>query len=419
MNKLARKIQNTYLLLTFGNTLAASLIWGINTLFLLDAGLSNLEAFAANAFYTVGMVIFEIPTGVIADTWGRKTSYLLGTVTLSVSTIIYYLLWQIGGPFWQWAAASILLGLGFTFFSGAVEAWLVDALNFAKYKGPMEAVFGRAQIASGVAMLTGSVAGGVIAQATSLGTPYIVRGIILALMFIVAWRLMEDWGFTPAKGAHPLKAIRKVLDASLKHGLKNPPVRWIMLTSPFIYGVAIYVFFAFQPYLLNLYGNSQAYTIAGLAAAIFAASQVTGGILAPKIRRLFKKRTSALMADLAISMFLLAVLGLNGSFWLALILIVIWGLSYTAVTPIRQAYLNSLIPSSQRATVLSFDSLAGNSGGIVIQPLLGKAADVWSYGTSFLYGSAIQILALPFLIKASKEHVTEDESTNKLSGQKV
>ena len=95
-----RSIQRTYLLLLLGNTLAASLIWGINTIFLLDAGLSNLEAFAANAFFTAGMVIFEVPTGIVADTIGRRTSYLLGTVTLTASTLLYVLLWQIEAPFW-------------------------------------------------------------------------------------------------------------------------------------------------------------------------------------------------------------------------------------------------------------------------------------------------------------------------------
>jgi len=81
-----RSIQRTYFLLLLGNTLAASLIWGINTIFLLDAGLSNLEAFAANAFFTAGMVIFEVPTGIVADTVGRRASYLMGTLTLTVTT---------------------------------------------------------------------------------------------------------------------------------------------------------------------------------------------------------------------------------------------------------------------------------------------------------------------------------------------
>ena len=70
----ARQVQRVYLTLLLGNTLAASFIWGINTLFLLDAGLTNTEAFAANAFFTGGMMLFEIPTGVVADTWGRRVS---------------------------------------------------------------------------------------------------------------------------------------------------------------------------------------------------------------------------------------------------------------------------------------------------------------------------------------------------------
>ena len=86
-----------------GNTLAASLIWGINTIFLLDAGLSNLEAFTANAFFTAGMVLFEVPTGIVADTLGRRASYLAATLTLAGSTLLYVLLWQVKGPFWAWA----------------------------------------------------------------------------------------------------------------------------------------------------------------------------------------------------------------------------------------------------------------------------------------------------------------------------
>src|SRR5918996_182479 len=164
-----RTVQRVYLVLLLFNTLAASFIWGINTLFLLDAGLNATAAFAANALFTAGMVVFEVPTGVIADTWGRRTSYLLGSLTLSVSTVLYWLAWQMEAPFWAWAVVSMLLGLGFTFFSGAVEAWLVDAMHFAEYEGDLEAVFGRGQMVSGVAMLGGSVAGGVIAQAASVG----------------------------------------------------------------------------------------------------------------------------------------------------------------------------------------------------------------------------------------------------------
>ena len=62
------------------------------------------------------------------------------------------------------------------------------------------------------------------------------------------------------------------------------------------------------------------------------------------------------------SALILALLGVVGSFWLALFLLVLWGLIFAADMPIRQAYLNDMIPSQQRATVLSFDSLMGSSG---------------------------------------------------------
>src|SRR4030095_2232427 len=100
MNKAARKVQRTYLTLMLFNTLAASLIWGINTLFLLDAGLNNTGAFAANAFFTLGLMLFEIPTGVIADLRGRRASYLLGVVTLILSTLLYLFIWYQSAPFW-------------------------------------------------------------------------------------------------------------------------------------------------------------------------------------------------------------------------------------------------------------------------------------------------------------------------------
>ena len=408
----ARRIQRVYLTLLLGNTLAASFIWGINTLFLLDAGLSNLEAFAANAFFTAGMMLFEVPTGVIADTWGRRVSYLLGTLTLSAATLLYYVMWQLDAPFWAWAIVSVSIGFGFTFFSGAVEAWLVDAMRASGYQGPMEAVFGRGQMVAGVAMLGGSVLGGVVAQLTSLGVPFLMRVGVLLVMFAVAFRLMKDVGFTPRHATHPLVEMKTVLSASIEYGLGNRPVRFVMLSAPFVSGVGVYVFYALQPFLLELYGDPKAYSIAGLAAAIVAGAQIAGGFAAPKIRGLFHRRTSALILGTIATAVVLALLGVVENFWLALALLTVSGLLFAAEMPIRQAYLNDMIPSQQRATVLSFDSLMGSSGGVVIQPALGKSADVWSYGTSFAIASVFQLMAVPFLVLSRRERASADVATD-------
>src|SRR5919106_43677 len=403
-----RSIQRTYLLLLLGNTLAASLIWGINTIFLLDAGLSNLEAFAANAFFTAGMVLFEVPTGIVADTVGRRYSYLLGTVTLSASTLLYVLLWQIEAPFWQWAVVSVLIGLGFTFFSGAVEAWLVDALTATGFTGELETVFGRGQVVAGVAMLTGSVGGGFIAQQTSLGVPFVVRGVILVVMFVVAFRLMHDVGFNPEKGGRPLAEMRKIASATIEFGWRVPAVKWLMVEAFFTGGVGIYGFYALQPYLLELYGDPQAYLIAGLVAAIVAGAQILGGLAAPRIRRLFHRRTSALILTAVLGVITLALIGIFDSFWAVIGLIVVWSLLFAASMPIRQTYLNGLIPSQQRASILSFDSLMDSSGGVVVQPVLGRAADVWGDAPSYVMGAGIAALGLPFLALSRRQNAAAD-----------
>lgn len=408
MTPAARTVVRTYLVLVSGNTLATSLIWGINTLFLLDAGLTNLEAFAANAFFTLGMVLFEIPTGVVADARGRRASFLLGTVVLAASTLLYYLLWAMHGPFWLWAVVSVVIGLGYTFFSGATEAWLVDALAWAGYTGTLEAVFGRAQVVSGVAMLVGAVGGGALAQVTSLGVPFLARVGALLLMALVAAAWMRDRGFTPDRSLPAGRAARGILAASLQHGLGNPPVRWLMLAAPFASGVGIYAFYAMQPFLLDLYGDQGAYTVAGLAAAILAASQTVGGLLAPGLRRLVTRRTSAVILGTLASAAALAALGFASSFALALALLVAWGLVEAAVLPVRRAYLNDLIPSEQRATVLSFDSLMANLGGIGIQPALGRVADLRGYGASYVVGAAIQVLAVPFLVASRRRRHPAD-----------
>jgi MFS family permease len=401
-------VQRVYLSLTLLTTFAASFIWGVNTLFLLDAGLSNAEAFAANAFFSAGQVLFEVPTGVVADTRGRRFSFLLGAATLLLATLLYLYMWETEAPFVGWALASILLGLGFTFFSGATEAWLVDALTATGFSGNLESVFGRAQAVGGAAMLVGSVTGGVVAQLTNLGVPYLLRAAFLGVTLVVAFRFMHDIGFTPDRGANPVRAVRTVWSGALDGGLRNPPVRWLMLAAPFTTGVGFYVFYAIQPYLLELYGDPNAYSVAGLAAALFAGVSMVGGLLVPWARRLFRRRTTALLLGLLADIVILVLIGVSASFVFVIALLTVSSILESIERPLRQAFVNGVIPSPQRATVLSFDSLMGSAGGVVIQPVLGRAADVYGYGASYVIAAGIQTLAVPFVLLARRERAPSD-----------
>jgi predicted MFS family arabinose efflux permease len=285
---------------------------------------------------------------------------------------------------------------------------LVDALNASGFEGDYETVFAKGQTTMGVAMLAGSVAGGVVAQATNLGVPYIMRAVLLGLTFGAAFFLMRDLGFTPRRGGRPVQEVRRVLTASLDNGWRKPPIRWLMLAAPFTGGVGVYAFYALQPYLLELYGDPDAFGIAGLAAAIVAGAQIVGGLIVPLLRKVFRRRTDVLILSGVVSTLALLAIGLASNFWVAISLLVVWALSFSASFPMRQAYVNGLIDSDQRATVLSFDALMASAGGVVAQPALGRAADAWSYSASYVVSSVIQLAAVPFFFLARREQAPSD-----------
>jgi MFS family permease len=246
-------------------------------------------------------------------------------------------------------------------------------------------------------MLAGSVAGGYLAQATNLGVPYVLRAVVLGVSFVLASTLMRDIGFTPKRATNVFSEVKDVLNGAIDYGLRNPPVRWVMLASVFTDGVSIYAFYAMQPYLLQLYGDPKAYGVAGLAAAIVGGAQIGGGLLVPHLRRALRRRTTVLLTSAVLSTAILALIGAMPNFWIATTLLVLWGLIFATVRPVRQAYVNELIPSEQRATVLSFDSLMGSSGGVVSQPILGRIADAGGYPLSYTWSAAIQVLSIPFI----------------------
>lgn len=407
MNAASRRVKNAYLVLNLIIWLPTALILGINTLFLLDGGLNNVEAFAANAFYTIGLAVFELPTGMFADTFGRRTSFLTGIGVQLVGNLLYVGMWYVHGPFWGWAIASVLLGLGYTFFSGALEAWLVDSLAAAGYDGELDPILAKGQIINGAAMLVGTIAGGFIAQLTTLGVPYVVRASLQFVSVFVALAIMTEIAITRSKTKLSAQ-LRDLGRAAVKYGLRNRPVRWTILAAPFYMGTGIYGFYAAQPYLLELFGDPEAIGIAGIAATGIAATQIAGGFAVPFIRRLFRRRTHILLACAFLTAASLALVGLIQSFYVVVALLVVWAMAYAATIPVRQAYINALIPSEQRATALSFDSMVNSCGGVAFQPVLGRVADSFGYAVSYVVSAGIACISLPFLIAARRENVRED-----------
>ena len=154
----------------------------------------------------------------------------------------------------------------------------------------------------------------------------------------------------------------------------------------------------------------QAIGVAGIAAAGIATTQVAGGFAVPYIRRLFTRRTHILIACAALTTASLVLMGLIQVFAVVVALLVLWAVAYAANMPVRQAYINALIPSRQRATVLSFDSMVSSTGGVAFQPILGSIADTAGYAVSYIVSGAVAFLGLPFLLLARREKVSADVS---------
>jgi MFS family permease len=392
-----RRILTGYFVLSGLYTLSAAAIWGVNTLFLLDAGLSFFEVFLANAAFSAGMVLFEVPTGVVADTLGRRVSFLLSLVVLAVTTLLYVALAEVDAGVVAFAVVSVLMGLGFTFYSGAMEAWLVDALAVTGHHGPLDGIFARGQQITGAAMLVGTVGGGLLGQ-IDLSLPYLVRSGLLVAVFGIAYAVMHDIGFTPRRvtvAELPSAVARNARDG-VAYGWAQRPLRLLMLASFFQLGFSMWAFYASQPYMLDLLG-SDAVWIAGLVTAGIALSTIAGNQLVEVLSRRCGRRTTLLLGAATVETGAAVALGLVSSFWLALpALLLIMGAS-GVTSPVRQAYLHQVVPSDKRATVVSFDSMISNTGGVGGQVGLGALGESRSVGAAFVAGGIVTGLALPLL----------------------
>lgn len=396
-------------------TLATSIIWGVNTLFLLDAGLGIFGVMLVNATFSAGQIVFEVPTGVVADTLGRRVSFLLGIGALMVATLGY-----VGSAVFGWGMtgfilASILLGFGFTCQTGAVDAWLVDALDSTEYLGSKDRVFARSGIFNGASMLVGTLGGGLLGQA-SLAVPYLVRTGLLLGAFVVTMVFMRDIGFQP----RPLRVSRfgeesrKIFSAGITHGWRHPVIRPLLFAS-LVNGLLIwYLFYASQPYALELLGRGRLVWVAGLITALFALSGVAGNALVGRIShsRLGSRPASVLVASTA-GMALSAVgLGVTGllapggghiaAFAVVVVLLAGFGSLSGIAGPVRQAYINEHIPSAQRATVLSFDSFFADVGAVGGQLGLGAVAQTATKALAYTIGGIVYFAAAPLYRLAGK-----------------
>lgn len=420
----SERIILAYLLTNGLFTLATSLIWAINTIFLMQrGGMTIFQVMLLNSIFLVAQMFCEVPTGVIADTIGRRASYLLAIATIGVSTLIYVAAPLVGWGFAGFAVGSAILGLGFTFQTGAVDAWMVDALDATGYAEPKERVFARGQMAFGAALLVGSLLGGFLGQ-IDLVIPYLARAAVLVLAFILVLLLIHDEGFVP----RPLKIssfgteTRKIFSAGVRYGWGSRVVRPLLFVSLVTGVTGMYAFYSWQPYLLGLLGRNAVWLL-GVVQAGSSLAMILGNALVPRFMRRGGTRRDAAkvlaVGSLAIAGFTAAI-ALVGVVYrqpgllpaaVAITLWVAWSVVFGVTGPIRSGFINEHIPSAQRATVLSLDSLFGDTGGALGTPVLGWVTGVYGYPAAWLIGAGFYAASAPLYLASSSAVAAERESS--------
>ena len=388
-------IIRTYFVITGLFNLAMSLIWGIDTLFKMGAGLDIQQVLLTNAAFTLGSMVFEIPTGVVADTVGRRVSLLLCLVTLFSTTLLYVACAWRGWGFGAFLWISGLLGLGYTFYTGAVDAWLVDALKATGYAKPLDPVFARGQMYFGSAMLVGTIGGGVLGN-IHLYIPYLARAALVVPLFLLAWFRMPELGFEPRtlqlRRVGP--ELRRVFVEGLRYGLEHPVVRPVMLASLVSMSFMIFGFYSWQRYFLDLLGRDVVW-VDGVISALVGLSLIVGNTLVAPLGRVVRTRTGVLMVSTAAQAVLAVACGLLTNFVAVVALYLLYGVAVGLALPVKQAYLNAHIPSTQRATIISLDSMFANGGGVLGQTAWGWVARTRSIGTAWAWSGLTLLLGVP------------------------
>lgn len=419
-----RTVITAYLVTSLLNVLATSVIWATNTIFLIEiGGLTIFEVMLVNTSFTVAQMLFEVPTGVIADTIGRKASLLLGIGVIAVSTVLYVATPAAGWGIAGFIAASVLLGLGFTFQTGAGDAWLVDALDHTGYTQTKERVFSWGQMTFGAGMLIGSILGGLLGQ-LNLAWPFYLRATLLVGCLLATALLVKDLGFQP----RPLRAssfgaeTRTILEAGARYGWGSPVVRPLLFTSALGGVFFLYGFYTWAPYLLELLGGNRVWVL-GFVQAAWSVAGIGGNALVPKVMGAEACRrhpATVLAVATSIQAAIAAGIALVGVFarepglvpaGVAIALWLGWGVVFGVFGPVRAAFINEHIPSAQRATVLSLDAFFADAGGAVGQPSLGWVSDRLSIPVGWFIGGLAMLGCAPLFLRSGAAARAEKPAT--------
>jgi DHA3 family tetracycline resistance protein-like MFS transporter len=339
-------------------------------------GLSPLQLVLVGTTLELSIFLFEIPTGVVADVYSRRLSILIGFALIGAGLIVEGLV----PHFTAILLGQVLWGVGYTFTSGATEAWITDEVGEERV-GP---VFLRASQVGSLLGLVGALI------ATALGSlvinlPIVLGGLLFVLTTVLLSLVMPENGFSPTPAAER-ESWRQMAD-TLRGGVRlvrTRPALLIILGIGLFFGLysegydRLSTKHLLESFTLPALGDFQPATWVGLMSVV--GSLLSIAATQWVIKRVDMTQTGAIArASYWLTGLLVAGLiafGLASSFGMALVCIWVIGVLRTLIGPLQATWINQDLDSKVRATVISMSGQVDAFGQIVGGPPVGGLGNV-------------------------------------------
>lgn len=368
--------------------------WGMSfhfatyVMFLLSRGLSILDASLVNTAYAVTLILAEFPTGVIADTWGRKASFIVSCFLIASGTLVY----AFAPEFLWFVIAEVIIAIGMTCTTGAFDAWIVDTIAFHGEKIDLGTLFTRAGQVRKLGAVLGVLMGSYAAELFGLQMPWVMSSIIFFFVAIGAWVYMkEDYfkkSYTNLKGG--FMELIPTSKKTISFARKNNHIITILL----IVGVSACAMQAYnmqwQPFFKNFIPSAS--QLGWFFVAIIVSS-FTGISISKKV---MKKNGNDFGIPLVISLIVIGCAmffaALSPVIGISIAMFMVHEVSRGSYSVFSDAYMNAHIPSEERASLLSLQALAAHIGMAIGLPISGWIADNYSIRYAWLISSIFLVI---------------------------